>query len=543
MKIKLSKIVPLTYYSTISTLRTVTDEMIKDFSTDYIDDVDETQEDDGKYYFPKIQVGQLHKYGSEASYPDYEMVYPTNEEFKKSFSSLSEIEEEIQRYYNDEFLPNMEYFKLYYKGFISHDDSYPQSGRWYVQIYFDDFISSGILKKCDGINSSYRSGGNSNNAIIHYNEYSFVYDGEKCLETCTTEPTLSRINKCGHTLPDELLVQCPAMKDKLYYKENGKWNKIDAYQGQFFTTSLPSAIEKSSTYQQCLSEYPQAMYSGAGPSWCPDMSSPVHCYAPTNSEWNRDGAVGSCFIQRIGYNNFLCSTGDIDDDESTTQSDELDYTTVPHTGANYCKKFVSYANTSASLIAGGEECKGSTIEDGTTDFSDKVEDIALRNGIRIYNASQDPVKIDVLNNNSDGRTYVRKDGAEIDIDEWGYVLYIDIDNKSNNGSKLWEDVFPFYVTLSGKVIPAFDMYSPEEYGGDSRNFLQTTVQDEFINDQSRQIEWVTKSKSFKESACKMGYIKQETPYCVAEPTVTKAEQCSNPEHDCRLKYIMPARFF
>ena len=128
----------------------------------------------------------------------------------------------------------------------------------------------------------------------------------------------------------------------------------------------------------------------------------------------------------------------------------------------------------------------------------------------------------------------------IDVDEWGYTLYIDIDGTRGGDSKLWEDVYPFYVTLSGTVIPAYDMDNAETAGGDSKLHLQTSVHDEFIDNNGRHTQWITKSKTFKESACTMGYVKATTPYCSG---VAGNAQCALDNHDCRLKTVMPIKFF
>jgi hypothetical protein len=243
-------------------------------------------------------------------------------------------------------------------------------------------------------------------------------------------------------------------------------------------------------------------------------------------------------------NNEAPEVSEDSEDVDNSENSEDDPTTISRTGAEYCAAFVSYANTAPSLITGGEECQGDAVNsiDENTDFSTLKEDVALKNGIRIYNMSQNPQRIGELNNNSKGSTYVS--GANtIDIDEWGYVLYLDIDNKSSRGGKLWEDVFPFFVTLSGNVIPAYNASSSGQYGGDSRQFLQTSVSDEYSDANGRHVEWVTKSASFKESACKMGILNAATPYCSTAPAVGLSSSCANSEHDCRLNYVTPTRSY
>lgn len=203
---------------------------------------------------------------------------------------------------------------------------------------------------------------------------------------------------------------------------------------------------------------------------------------------------------------------------------------IPRKGENFCKLFVSYSNTSPSLINGGEECKGDNINEDNIEFINKKPDIVLRNGMRLYNLTKDPDKIEALTGNSRGKTYPKADETEIDIDEAGYIIYVDIDGRNGN-SILWEDVFPFYITLSGTVIPAYD--------NDDNSYLQTSVYDEYIDENGRHVEWITKSTSFKESACSMGYVKEETPYCAS---VKQNDNCKLQEHDCAMKTIVPIKF-
>lgn len=209
-----------------------------------------------------------------------------------------------------------------------------------------------------------------------------------------------------------------------------------------------------------------------------------------------------------------------------------------YSGANFCTKFLENTNTASSLVT--TECNGSSIATGTSDFSSKTPDFVLRNGMKFYNFSKDPVEIDALEGNSKGQKYTKKDGTEIDLDEWGYIIYVDIDGDKGRDSTLWKDVYKFYITLSGTVIPAYDSDNPGKYGGDSTNHLQTSVSDQYSGEEGRVFEWVTKSKSFKVSACTMGLVNEGAQYCNG---VTPSENCLKSDHDCKLKTIMPVKFF
>ena len=125
--------------------------------------------------------------------------------------------------------------------------------------------------------------------------------------------------------------------------------------------------------------------------------------------------------------------------------------TIPRKGANFCKLFAERVNTKSNTI----DCGGSAITSDKTDFSSDTPDIVLRNGIKIYNMSQNPAPIPVLANNIDGGFYKDGSGNNVKINEYGYTVYVDVDGNSGD-SILWQDVYPFYITMSGRVIPAYD---------------------------------------------------------------------------------------
>jgi len=215
--------------------------------------------------------------------------------------------------------------------------------------------------------------------------------------------------------------------------------------------------------------------------------------------------------------------------------------TISRSGQGFCRLFANYANTSP--LTEDNECNGNPITAGQTEFDPDDADMILRNGMILYNVHQDPQPIDDLNGNSKGVTYPDASGNPINVDEVGYTIYIDIDGAHSGEGKLWEDVYPFYITLSGTVIPAYDLDNPETAGGDSKLHLQTSVHDEFVDASGRHTQWITKSRTFKDSACAMGYVNAATRYCRTAPAVTANPQCALEDHDCRLKTIMPVKFF
>lgn len=206
--------------------------------------------------------------------------------------------------------------------------------------------------------------------------------------------------------------------------------------------------------------------------------------------------------------------------------------TLPRNGQNFCKLFVSYINTKTN----SPECSGDAISDNITDLSSKTADITFRNGMRLYNVSQNPQEIPDLANNKEGGSY---EGVP-NVNTFGYTVYVDIDGESGS-STLWEDVYPFYITMSGMVIPAYDSENPEVSGGDSRNHLIISVEKDSYTLGRRQIQWLKKSVSFKEGACSSGFIAPETPYCSG---IVEENSCVSGDgrNLCRIKHIKPVKF-
>ena len=131
---------------------------------------------------------------------------------------------------------------------------------------------------------------------------------------------------------------------------------------------------------------------------------------------------------------------------------------------------------------------------------------------------------------------------KVDTGEYGYVVYVDIDG-AKGSSTLWEDVYPFYITLSGQLVPAFHSSDGDNFGGNSDEYLQTSIQYEKINANGRRsITWLDKSVSFKEGACGSGYINSSTPYCSG---VSEHAECSSnvSGSKCTLKTVKPVKFF
>ncbi len=159
----------------------------------------------------------------------------------------------------------------------------------------------------------------------------------------------------------------------------------------------------------------------------------------------------------------------------------------------------------------------------STDFTALTPNLVTRNGMRFYNLNRVPAAISQL-------------AGEDENDAQGYTIYIDIDNERGSG-KLYQDVYPFYLTLSGKVVPAYP--SSGNSGGNSNFLMQFSVRYDEITTDSRRIEhWLLKSKSFQEAACQSGYI-QSAFYC---GTQTIAPACSYENSDCIMVPVTPIKY-
>ena len=209
--------------------------------------------------------------------------------------------------------------------------------------------------------------------------------------------------------------------------------------------------------------------------------------------------------------------------------------TLPRKGENFCKLFERHSN----IMGNTDVCSGSVISDGTTNFADKKADITLRNGLRIYNMHRDATALPILAGNTQGGVY---DGVP-NTNSWGYTVYVDIDGIKGD-SQLWSDVFPFYITLSGKIIPGYDSSNPGISGGDSTRHLQVSIQYEDYSSGKRRMKWLSKSVPFKEGACQAGYVGEATPYCRNNSAISKLNECTTDGNSmCTLKHIEPVKFF
>ena len=176
----------------------------------------------------------------------------------------------------------------------------------------------------------------------------------------------------------------------------------------------------------------------------------------------------------------------------------------------------------------------------TRRFNDVEPHVTLTNGVRIYvGAHYDDIP--------------KLSDAEPD-DRKGWLLYLDVNGKKGR-SRLYEDVYPFYLLKSGKIVPDYE--AGNVAGASSEENMSVQVLYDVFDDVNnirleRRLTPVATGgadvNSFKSAACASGYIKSAT-YCGYEVDAdnnlinpNNNPDCSqNVTMDCRIKVKAPIR--
>lgn len=208
---------------------------------------------------------------------------------------------------------------------------------------------------------------------------------------------------------------------------------------------------------------------------------------------------------------------------------------------NICSEFEERLNLfSGDVTVNGSEVTPScdtaaSITD--TDFSDVTPNIVTRNGMRIYYYYNIAAPLNITD----------LSGSAADEDGQGYIIYVDIDG-DRNSSALYTDVFPFYLTRTGKVIPACYTHTDNSitsyFGGNSTDAMVFSVRYETVEDDTSgnailKKNWLVKSVSFQNAACKSGYVTSDT-YC---GDYTVAENCEEDNAECILVPLKPVKYW
>ena len=195
-----------------------------------------------------------------------------------------------------------------------------------------------------------------------------------------------------------------------------------------------------------------------------------------------------------------------------------------------CRIFGDYYN-----FVGSKECMRSN----ATPWTDGANpSLTLTNGMQFYFSDQSAGQIPEL--------FV---ATEPNVDYTGWTFWVDINGYGNGKDKEHYDIMKFYITLSGKVIPAYGSVvgirgyesSPVDAAGNSSlmSFDVVYTDDEsnvltVLNDASRHTD-------FRTAACTAGYIHEDTPYCSASGTgysaITKHDTCDNIWAQCQVRLV------
>ena len=115
------------------------------------------------------------------------------------------------------------------------------------------------------------------------------------------------------------------------------------------------------------------------------------------------------------------------------------------------------------------------------------------------------------------------------VAESGYLVMVDINGDKGKG-RIWDDVFPFYLTDSGKVIPGYPVAGHKRNGSDESDttqdsqsvyiggnnpaFLSADVY--YFENESAQRHKVTvhNAISFARAACISELVNPAAPYCM-----------------------------
>ncbi|MBP3924764.1 hypothetical protein J6E39_05940 [bacterium] len=221
---------------------------------------------------------------------------------------------------------------------------------------------------------------------------------------------------------------------------------------------------------------------------------------------------------------------------------------LPNSDAdNLCTRIAAVAN----LAIGGNRCSagegsGSSqadIENAVAqpekDLSLMMPDLTLRNGMKLYNvkkAKDHSLLSNFVIYNMDGT----QDNTRTPQARSAYLVYVDIDG-SRNSTILWEDVFPFYITLNGYVIPAYPETAGQEGGANNIVDMAASVQYEDEDAAGKVAEkWLVKSVTFQQAACRAGFVNGS--YCAAFTVDDTCKKSSTNFADCKVKVVVPLKF-
>ena len=192
--------------------------------------------------------------------------------------------------------------------------------------------------------------------------------------------------------------------------------------------------------------------------------------------------------------------------------------TVTPTKSSFCDAIKNNYNV------GSSSCSASAIAENTTDFKGKTPHIVFANGLTVYISNY--INITALSDAEDTR------------DRVGFILFVDIDG-SKGKSLLYEDVFPYYLTSGGKIIPGYKDTAGNRAGAVNKDQLSVNVIYDSFKDSKREVKLLMKDTNFKRAACATGYVKS-VKYCAGD---VQYELCKKDYNDCRFVINKPFKLF
>ena len=244
---------------------------------------------------------------------------------------------------------------------------------------------------------------------------------------------------------------------------------------------------------------------------CDGYSAYRRLFDTTNTGWSPE-ARASSNMQAVCIGE-ATSPSTPDDEEDDDVSD--DYNMV------LCDKIKKQYNIDGSDCSVTPESVQSKVT--SKNFSELTPNITYVNGLKVFIGS-DLEEISELS-----------DAVDAD-DREGFIVYVDV-NGASGGSKLWEDVFPFYILKSGKIIPAYND-DPSAGANNVEHLEVNVVYDSYVSG-NREINLLLKNTNFRSAACATGYIKS-SKYCDGK---VQYDLCKKDYHDCRMIIKEPVKLF
>ncbi len=214
------------------------------------------------------------------------------------------------------------------------------------------------------------------------------------------------------------------------------------------------------------------------------------------------------------------------------------------TGKNLCFGIAEFANLTASgelCDTGAEKATVDNIANSPEPYFGAIKpSLILRNGMRLYSLTKTESP-SILND----FTIFNEDGSESealsDNARKAYLVYVDIDGERND-STLWEDIYPFYITLNGYVIPA---YKDGGIGG-ANNIVDmaTSIEYDDVNPSNGNVNsrWLAKNITFQDAACRSGFV-NALGYCGSRETDDICKKATDKYANCRVRVIAPIKIF